>query len=219
MLDRFRGPQADVAASCAVVWAHLRKRYPQLRKRDPRLQTILVTGASGGDDATVAAVGLAEAAVRFDGSTVLVMVLDSATRDWRALDSPVPSVTIIDALSSAQVRTALSAPSGDFAFTIIVAPAPQTSPDCISLAYAADVAILVATLGRTRFGEAQLAVRLLRQAGLATAAALLLTKHALRSGTSVQADATRLSGHGHRIGLGDSLAPPEAVGEGRGQTT
>jgi hypothetical protein len=230
MLDRFRGPHSDVDASYAVVWAHLRKRYPRLR-------TILVTGASGRDDATVAAVGLAEAAVRLDGSPILVMVLDSAKRDRQALDLPVASTRIIDALSLAQVRTALSDASGDFAFVIVVAPAPQTGPDCISLANVADVAILVARSGRTRFGDAQLAARLLRQVGVATPAALLLTKDALRSRTSAQAGATQPSGHSQHVDFGDARvfvhadspaptggplpnsAPREAVGEGQGQTT
>jgi hypothetical protein len=229
VLDRFRGPHSDVDASYAVVWAHLRKRYPRLR-------TILVTGASGRDDATVAAVGLAEAAVRLDDSRVVVMVLDSAKRD-QALDSPVPSTRIIDALSPAQVRTALSDASGDFGFVIVVAPAPQTGPDCISLANVVDVAILVARLGRTRFGDAQLAARLLRQVGVATPAALLLTKGALQSRTYAKAGA-HPSGHSQRIDFEDATvfvhadapaaptlptmpnsAPREAVGEGQGQTT
>jgi hypothetical protein len=197
MLDQFRGPHSDVDASYTVAWAHLRKRYPRLR-------TVLVTAASGRDDATVAAVGLAEAAVRLDGIPVHVMVLDSAKRDRQALDSPVSSTTIIEALSPDQLRTALSNPSGGFALMIVVAPAPQTSPDCISLANEADVAILVARLGRTRFGDAQLAARLLRQVGVATPAALLLTKDALRSRTSAQAGPTHPSGHSQRIDFADA---------------
>jgi len=228
MLERFRGPQANVDASFAVVWTHLRKRYPRLR-------TVLVTAASARDDATLAAVGLAQAAARLDGSRVLVTGPDAAKGDRNGLDSPVPthdvvpakleieggatppamgladfgtlpdqqlpmtadvssqslrSVRVVDALSSTQVRTALSDSSGDFAFTIVVAPAPQTGSDCISLASAADAIVLVATLGRTRFRDARLAATLLRQAGVPTATALLLTKEALRSRTLVQADGT-----------------------------
>jgi hypothetical protein len=247
MLGRFRRPQANVGASYAVVWANLRKRYPRLR-------TILVTGASGRGDATVVAVGLADAAVNLDrspekrarrqlrsanvplasandtpppignpapltlatsvaehSSRVLVIVLDSAKGDRNPLESPVPSVRIIEAPSPAQVRTALSA-SGDFAFVIVVAPAPQEGPDCISLADSADVVILVARLGRTRFGDAQLAARLLRQVGEGPAAALLLTKQLLRSRTAVQPDASPASGHGQRIGSRKRPVPPEPAG-------
>jgi hypothetical protein len=221
-LNRLRAPQTHVDASYAVVWAHLRKRYPHLR-------TVVVTGASAGGDATFAAVGLAEAAVRLEGGNVLVMVPNSAKRDWNAQESPVPihtvvpadgemqagntapatlhtpvaetppgenlemtldvssqslgSVRIVDALSFAQVRTTVSHANGDVTFTIVVAPPPQAGLDCISLAATADAVILVARLGRTRFQEAQLAAKLLRQAGVATAAAFLLTKDAVKSRT------------------------------------
>jgi hypothetical protein len=192
MLGRLRGPPPEAGASYSVAWANLRRRYPRAR-------TILITGASSRDDASDAAVGLAEAAGRLDNSSVLVMVLDSARQDRQALASPASSVKIIGASSPAEVRAALSSAGEEFAFAIVVAPAPQKGPDCISLAYAADVAILVATSGRTRFGEAQLAARLLRQAGLPTAAALLLTKRTLRSRKLVEAGDTLSLAHGEGI--------------------
>src|SRR5437899_801096 len=135
MLGRFRGIQAAPGASYAVVWAHLRKRYPRLR-------TILITGSSTKVDVSVAALGLAQAAVAFETSSVLLLVLDSAKRDRRALDSPGRSLRVMDALSPAQVRTLLSESSDRPGFVMVVAPAPQSGPDSISLAYAADAAVL-----------------------------------------------------------------------------
>jgi hypothetical protein len=116
-----------------------------------------------------------------DLSFVLVMVLDSAIHDLKALESTASSVRIVGASSPAQARAALSKGGGQrFEFAIVVAPAPQAGPDGVSLAETADVAVLVARAGRTRFGEAQLAGKLLRQVGLPTAAAMLVTAHAQR---------------------------------------
>jgi|SRR2546428_3282251 len=170
--------RAKPEASYAVVWANLRRRYPGLR-------TVLITGASTRDDPSVAAVGLAEAAATLDGSTVLVMVLDSAMQDQRVAASPGPSVRTIAGLSPGQVRTVLSDQSEDFAFVLVVAPAPQQGPDCIAMARLAQAAIMVAGSGRTRIGEARLAAELLRDAGLPIAVALLLTSQALGSRKSL----------------------------------
>ena len=175
MLGRARRIQADVSASYAVVWANLRKRYPNLR-------TVVITASSSGDDASVAAVGLAEAAARLDNGSGLVLVLDAAMRDRRVPDSAAPSVRIIVALSPDQVRTILDEAREEFAFVIVVAPPPQQDPECIAIAIAADAVILVARAGRTRFEVARLAAELLQQAGVAMAASLLLTPRAFRRG-------------------------------------
>ncbi|TMD21247.1 MAG: hypothetical protein E6I99_12560 [Chloroflexi bacterium] len=169
---RHRGSRAD--ASYAVIWANLRKRYPDLR-------TLLVAGASRRDDPTATALALSDAIVRFDNATVLVMVLDSAMQDRREPESASPSVTVIGALSPDQVRIALSNQRDTVDVSIVVAPAPQTAVDCIAVAGAADAAILVATAGRTPSAEATLAAELLRQTGLPPAAAVLLGAPARRS--------------------------------------
>jgi len=127
------------------------------------------------------------------------------------VDSPVPSVRISDAQSPAQVHTLLSDAREELGLAIVVAPAPQTGPDCISLANEADATILVATSGRTRFVDAQLAANLLRQVGVTPSAALLLTKHGLRK-RSPRADARRLSEDSQRVGYGDRPVPPEVAG-------
>jgi MinD superfamily P-loop ATPase len=129
----------------------------------------------------------------------------------RSVQSPVASVQVIAAESPAQVRSLLHEASEEFGLAIVVAPAPQTGPDCISLANSADAAVLVATSGRTHFAEAQLAANLLRQVGVTPSAALLLTKDGLRE-RSQRADAARAGEDGQRIGYGERPAPPEVVG-------
>jgi len=185
VLGRPRPAKPDSTASYAVLWASLRKRFPGLR-------TILVTAASYSDDATVAALGVVEAAVGLDGGAGLVLVLDAAMRDRRHPDPPGPSVQIIVALSVGQVRTVLSELDDDFGVVIIVAPPPQQGTECIAIAGAADAAILVARSGKTRFAEAQLAAELLRHAGVTTAASLLLTRRA--PGRPVEAQAVTADG-------------------------
>jgi Mrp family chromosome partitioning ATPase len=219
MLSRSKGSDLALDASYTAVWAHLRKRYPRLR-------TIMAAAASGRDDATVAAMRLAEAAARLDGSTILVMLHYSAMLDPHGVDAfAVPTVRVLDGLSAAQVRSALAEGNEKFACTIVVGPAPQTDPDCISLALLADVAILVARPGHTQFAEAQLAARLLRQSGVTVAAALLVQKRKTRRVKSIDTKAGRLSGHRQQVaevrqvGFGDRPVPPEVVGDTQGQTT
>jgi hypothetical protein len=215
LLGRSRGYGASPAATYAVVWANLEHDHPRLR-------TLLIAGASERDDATAAAVGLAEAAVRAGrgpetssssvaegGGRVLVIVLGPAQR--LVVESPVPSVRMGDAHSPAEVRTLLSDTREEFGLAIVVAPAPQTGPDCISLAGAADAAVLVATSGRTRFGDAQLAASLLRQVGVTPSAALLLTERGLRK-RSRRADTAGVQEDGRRVGYGERPAPPEVAG-------
>src|SRR5206468_10899719 len=108
LLGSSRGHRTSAAAAYAVVWANLCKQYPRLR-------TVLFTGASERDDATAAAVGLAEAAVRADrglaagpsgaegACRVFVILLGPAK--GRVVDSPVPSVRISDAQSPSHVHT------------------------------------------------------------------------------------------------------------------
>jgi hypothetical protein len=98
----------------------------------------------------------------------------------RSVESLDPSVQVIAAPTPARVHSLLPDARKEFGLAIVVAPAPQTGPDCISLANSADATVLVATSGRTHFAEAQLAANLLRQVGVTPSAALLLTKHGLR---------------------------------------
>lgn len=213
MLGSSRGRRASAAATYAVVWANLCNQYPRLR-------TVLVTGASERDDATAAALGLAEAAVRADrvpaghagvegGGHVLVILLDP--HQHRPVESPVSSVRTCEARSPAEVHSLLSGARDEFGLAMIVAPAPQTGPDCVSVAGAADAAVIVATSGRTRFAEAQLASSLLRQVGVTVAAALLQSGRGLPR-TSPRAGAARVAGDGQRAGYGERPAPKEIAG-------
>ena len=143
------------------------------------------------------------------GGRVLVILLGPAKR--RLDDSAGPSVRITGAESPTQVHTLLSEANEEVGLAIVVAPAPQTGPDCVSLANAADATVLVATSGRTRFGDAQLAASFLRQVGVTPSAALLLAKEAL-SKRSSRANAAQFSEDGQRVGYGDRPAPPEVAG-------
>ena len=114
MLGRRRA-QADAGPSYAVIWANLRKRFPGVR-------TVLITAASTGDDASVAALGLAEAAVSLDDSSALVLVLHSAMRNGRLPNAPGASVRMIPALSASAptvggvIVMVMSAMHGDLQF-------------------------------------------------------------------------------------------------------
>jgi len=174
MLGR-RHPDPDASPSYAVLWANLRKRFPGLR-------TVLVTGASSGDDAATAAIGLAKAATG-DGSSALLLVLESATQSHR--DAPAPAVQMIAALSLERVRAILAEAGQQFPLVVVVAPPPQRDSESVAAGGLADAAVLVAREGRTRFADAQMAADLLRQAGIATAAAILLTRRTLRRATAV----------------------------------
>src|SRR5258708_7390788 len=132
MLSRSKGPDLALIASYTAVWAHLRTRYPRMR-------TIMAAAASRPDHALVSALGLAEPAARLDGGNIRVLVLYSAKVDPDWIDAfAVPTVRFLDGLSAGQVRSVLAEGNEKFACTIVVGPAPQSDPDCISLALLAE---------------------------------------------------------------------------------
>lgn len=149
-----------------MVWASLRNQV-----KPPR--TVLVTGASTGDDATPAALDLAAAAVRLDSGPGLILVLESAMHGPYMPEAPASSVRIMAPLTLSHVRSVLAQVTNEFGFIIVVAAAPQQSADCVAIATMADAVVMVARSGRTHFAEARLAAELLRQAGVTVAAALL----------------------------------------------
>jgi Mrp family chromosome partitioning ATPase len=181
MLGRRPRPKPDASAAYAVVWTNLRRQFPEAR-------TILITSASPADDGAAGALGLAQAAGRLDGASGLVLVLDSAMRRRRIPDAPAGNFRIIVALTPAQVRTVLTEAADQIPYVLIVAPPPQHGPDCLTVAGGADAAILVATEGKTHFHEAQEAAELLRQAGVMTVAALLLTRRSLAARKAQEPD-------------------------------
>jgi capsular polysaccharide biosynthesis protein len=109
------------------------------------LQRILVTGATEKDPADAIAWELAAAATEA-GQTVAVV-------PTTALDgSPLPAADL----------------------TVIAAPSPESSSRVVRLAAAGGPAIVVATEGVTRFGDAQRTADLVRQAGAEVVAAVLV---------------------------------------------
>lgn len=240
MLGRSRGGAAEPGAPYAALWTHLQRRYPRLRtilitaasNRDDaagaarelahaaaRLPTLagvdrnsLFPNLPGDDglppeaefeDLTPGSAGVEAAADAFRFS-------DANQIAPHAVTESAGSVQIIDAVPSAQDITTLSRAGADFALTIVVAPPPQHSSECIALASAADATILVATRGRTRSREARQAANLLRLADVEIAAALLLREGGSRRRTATAADGavTHL-----RTPIPASHGPSTAVGD------
>jgi hypothetical protein len=188
VLKRSRAARADLDASYAALWTHLQKRYPRLR-------TVLITAASSRDDAAVAAGELARAAANLPnvarsggGSANGTHDRDDLETTPHAFDESPGSVQIVEATTSALTRTTSAQAGGGVALTIVVAPPPQESPECITLASAADATILVATRGRTRSRDARQAANLLRLADVEIAAALLLSENGSRRGAARSAN-------------------------------
>ena len=111
----------------------------------PRLRRVLVAASSPHDHAEVAARGLAAAATE-GGQQAFV----------EGLDDEAPRAGAADELK------------------VIAAPSPDVSSRALNLAGSTDLAILVATAGRTRFGEARRTAEMLRQAGSEVAVGILL---------------------------------------------
>ncbi|TMC39869.1 MAG: hypothetical protein E6J28_02790 [Chloroflexi bacterium] len=111
----------------------------------PRLRRVLVAASSPRDHAEVAARGLAAAATEGGQQAFVEGPGDEA-----------PRATEADELK------------------VIAAPSPDVSSRALNLAGSTDLAILVATAGRTRFGEARRTAEMLRQAGSEVAVGILL---------------------------------------------
>src|SRR5205823_5901871 len=111
----------------------------------PRLRRVLVAASSPHDHAEVAAQGLASAATEGGQQAFVEGPGDEA-----------PRATEADELK------------------VIAAPSPDVSSRALNLAGSTDLAILVATAGRTRFGEARRTAEMLRQAGSEVAVGILL---------------------------------------------
>lgn len=217
-MRRSRGAAAEPHASYVALWTHLQKRYPRLRtiliiaasnrddaasaatelalaaSRAPTLTAGDRNGSSGHSPALEVAdlvpqpidpVAPAEATA--DADDDLELPTDAVSR------SP-GSVQVVEATPSGQPRTSAPHTAGDSGgVTIVVAPPPQKSSECITLASAADATILVATSGQTRTRDAREAAALLRLADVEIAAALLLSRgRSRRALTSAEAGITHV---------------------------
>jgi Mrp family chromosome partitioning ATPase len=207
VLKRSRGSRTDVDASYAALWTHLQKRYP-------RLHTVLITAASSRDDAAAAARELARAAVSLPNSVISAgESVDTTSHELettpRTVTDSTGSVQIVDATRSSQAHVTASQGAGGVALTIVVAPPPQESAECVALAAAADATILVATRGSTKSRDARIAANLLRVADVEIAAALLLSKNGSRPRAATTVDST-VTGLPAAIEVPDG--PPTVVG-------
>lgn len=120
--------------------------YAGLLAMYPRLRTVLVTGASAGDQADIGARSLAAIAAEAGQGVSVVPAEAYASRP----------------------------PSEALEVTLVAAPSPASSARAIALARSSDVAVVVATKGVTPFAAAEHTAALLRRAGAEVAAAILL---------------------------------------------
>jgi capsular polysaccharide biosynthesis protein len=125
--------------------------FASLLALQPRLRKVLVTAASADDPAEVAASDLAMEAVYHSRA---------AAADEFGAQPPLPPA------------------AGPDAVRVVAAPSPDVSSRYLSLAGSADLAVLVATVGVTRFGAARRTAELLRHAGADVAVGILMPKNA-----------------------------------------
>jgi hypothetical protein len=157
---------------------------------------VLITAASSRDDAAAAARELARAAASLPNVAMSARgSVDATSHDDlemtpHAVSDSGGSVQIVDATRSAQANLTASKAVGGVALKIVVAPPPQESAECITLASAADATILVATRGQTKSRDARIAANLLRVADVQIAAALLLSTHGSRPRAATTVDST-----------------------------
>lgn len=213
MLRRSSVDAARLHASYAALWAHLQKRHPRLRT------ILVTAASDRDDAATAASgLALAAARMRNDSAAndrngsdrhAPALQMDDWTPGQGDLETPpatsgagidletsagaIPHpagfVQIIEATPSGQSHATVSRVAADYGLTILVAPPPQASPECITLASAADAVVLVATRGRTRSRDARQAASLLRLADVEIAAAILLSKDGSRHREAIAQDA------------------------------
>jgi hypothetical protein len=88
-------------------------------------------------------------------------------------------MTIVSAHSNGDTRIPIEAiadSEGKYDLTIMSAPSPDVDPTAVSLARMADVAIVVATAGKTRFSEVRRTADSLTMAGVDVVASILASE-------------------------------------------
>jgi capsular polysaccharide biosynthesis protein len=184
--DRIFEPEAfSMAAGTRVVVA-LPKRTSDSNHADayslaranllaqhPRMRKMLVVAASSRDFVRPVAAGLGMAGVKA-GKRVLVVDAEANTYVMQQQAGRNGSrMTIVSAPSNDDGEVAdeaLADGDGKYDLTIMSAPSPDRDPTAITLARTADIAIVVATAGTTRFADVRRTADALRLAGIQVAA-------------------------------------------------
>lgn len=167
------------AAAYALAWAAVLAENPAPR-------TLMLVGASSGDSAARSASAIAEAA----GRSKRAVVVFGGEDDGAAGSAQGPQAADVGMAGAVQaapdgtLALPLNQPYWDHggtepgeAFDLVVTsvPAPSEHPVAMTLAISTDVAIVVATAGRTRQEEARRTAESLRLAGVPLVASILVT--------------------------------------------
>lgn len=155
-----------------------------LRARYPEAHVLMMAAASERDEADAVAARFGAVAAQA-GERVLVVPTGggSDAPPLPASHNGESRATVLPAISVEGARTALeSMANGRRAYDLAVlsAASPDRSPMALSLAPCTDLAMLVATAGRTRFAEAARTAESLRRAGIEVVGSLLLPERAPR---------------------------------------
>jgi capsular polysaccharide biosynthesis protein len=172
---RREGEQSErEAASYALAHASMLVRQEGVR-------SVLVVAATLGDQVDDVGLGLARAAADF-GDRVLVLQSSGTGNGGEAHGGREPShrnwalertsKVVVEAVAKEDVSRELTTADG-FDLIIACTPPPGYSSNAMSIVTSTDLAIVVATRGRTRFKEARWASELLRHTGVPVAGAIL----------------------------------------------
>lgn len=165
------------AASYALGHASMVARYEGVR-------SVLVVAATLGDQVAEVGLGLARAAAEL-GDRVLVIQSERGSNGGAeaigATLGPGRSSRVVVEAADLEEQARYDLPSRD-GFDLIVSctPPPGYSSEAMSVVSATDVAIVVATRGRTRFRDARWTAELLRHTGVRLSGAILLGRNGAR---------------------------------------
>jgi capsular polysaccharide biosynthesis protein len=176
--------QEREAASYALAHASMLVRQEGVR-------SVLVVAATLGDQVDDVGLGLARAAADF-GDRVLVLQSSAAgngdghgVREGSHRGSALErtSQVVVEAVAKEDVGRELTSADG-FDLIIACTPPPGYSSNAMSIVTSTDLAVVVATRGRTRFRDARWASELLRHTGVPVAGAILRARTLVGSARS-----------------------------------
>jgi hypothetical protein len=154
--------------------------------RQEGVRSVLIVAATLGDQVDDVGLGLARAAADF-GDRVLVLQSSGRQngeeghggRDGSHRGSALErtSQVVVEAVAKEDVGRELTSADG-FDLIIACTPPPGYSSNAMSVVTSTDLAIVVATRGRTRFKDARWASELLRHTGVPVAGAIMLARRA-----------------------------------------
>jgi capsular polysaccharide biosynthesis protein len=154
--------------------------------RSPDARTVLVVAASARDRADNVTAGLAAVAAQ-TGQRVAVIQRNGHAPDKTDLSRMRVAAVNAAAVSHGNGGSSSSSEGGDGRhdddldtssndLVLVSAPSPDTSPAALTLGRKVKQAVLVSTLGVTRFGDARRTAELLRESGIRVVAGILVPR-------------------------------------------